>query len=190
MIYASHIMEAPSLRMILPPLRQRRVIDRNLSDFFRLGRALAFRKAIEEFCRFYNLKLPRIEWYEYLDWGKTAGKTFEDGRIHLVHPENWKRGRVYFSERKWIAMVYHEMGHFVFWSHPETKAESFTRRMLKGLGANTARSTRAGSRRAAMNRKAALRQRSARIAASGATRLKRGGRLQASVRARSNRRAA
>lgn len=190
MICPSQSWRLPSLRMILPPLRQRRAIDRNLSDFFRLGRAHAFRKAVAGFCRFYNLKLPRIEWYEYIDWGKTAGKTFEDGRIHLIHPENWKRGRVYFSERKWIAMVYHEMGHFLFWSHPETKAESFTHRMLKGLGASATRSARAGSRRAAMNRKAALRQRATRSAAYRATRSKRGRRLQAPVRGRSNRRAA
>ncbi|HEY2664529.1 MAG TPA: hypothetical protein VGI47_09330 [Candidatus Binataceae bacterium] len=178
------------MRMILPPLRQRRAIDRNLADFFRLGRALAFRKAIAEFCRFYNLKLPRIEWYEYIDWGKTAGKTFEDGRIHLIHPENWKRGRVYFSERKWIAMVYHEMGHFLFWSHPETKADSFTRRMLLGLSASPAKSARVASRRGPANRKAAPRHRDPRTAALRATRSKRARKLQAYARGRGNRRAA
>ena len=43
--------------MILPPLRQRRAIDRNLSDFFRLGRALAGKperdRAIERRMRAY-----------------------------------------------------------------------------------------------------------------------------------------
>jgi hypothetical protein len=178
------------LRMILPPLRQRRAIDRNLSDFFRLGRAVAFRKAITEFCRFYNLKLPRIEWYEYLDWGKTAGKTFEDGRIHLVHPDNWKRGRIYFSERKWIGMVYHEMGHFLFWSHPETKADTFTRRMLRGLSASPARSLRFTSRSAVSNRKATVRRREPRTVAARPARSKRGRKLQTRARGRRSRRAA
>ena len=119
--------------MIVPPIVNRREIDRNLVLFFRQHRAGAFRRAISDFCRYFNVKRPAIEWYEYLDWGKTAGKTFEDGRIHLVHPENWKRGRVYNKERMWIAMVYHEMGHYLFWTDAERKADAFAVRMVRGL---------------------------------------------------------
>ena len=90
-------------------------------------------------CRYFKLRRPRIEWFEYIDWGKTAGRTYEDGRIHLVHPENWKRGRIYFSERKWIQMIYHEMGHFLLWSDPERKADLFSRRMIIGLRVSTRR---------------------------------------------------
>jgi hypothetical protein len=122
-----------SVRMIVPPIVNRREIDRNLVLFFRQHRAGAFRRAISDFCRYYNVKRPAIEWFEYLDWGKTAGKTFEDGRIHLVHPENWKRGRVYNKERMWIAMVYHEMGHYLFWTDAERKADAFAFRMVRGL---------------------------------------------------------
>jgi len=121
------------VRMIVPPIVNRREIDRNLVLFFRQHRAAAFRRAISAFCRYYNVKLPSIEWYEYLDWGKTAGKTFEDGRIHFVHPENWKRGRIYNRERMWIAMVYHEMGHYLFWTDAERKADAFAIRMVRGL---------------------------------------------------------
>jgi len=121
------------VRMIVPPIVNRREIDRNLVLFFRQHRAGAFRRAISDFCRYFNVKRPAIEWYEYLDWGKTAGKTFEDGRIHLVHPENWKRGRVYNKERMWIAMVYHEMGHYLFWTDAERKADAFAVRMVRGL---------------------------------------------------------
>ena len=121
------------MRMILPPIVNRREIDRNLVLFFRQHRAGAFRRAISDFCRYYNVKRPAIEWFEYLDWGKTAGKTFEDGRIHLVHPENWKRGRIYNKERMWIAMVYHEMGHYLFWTDAERKADAFALRMVRGL---------------------------------------------------------
>ena len=121
------------VRMILPPIVNRREIDRNLVLFFRQHRAGAFRRAISDFCRYYNVKRPAIEWFEYLDWGKTAGKTFEDGRIHLVHPENWKRGRIYNKERMWIAMVYHEMGHYLFWTDAERKANAFAVRMVRGL---------------------------------------------------------
>ena len=121
------------MRMIVPPIVNRREIDRNLVLFFRQHRAGAFRRAISDFCRYYNVKRPAIEWFEYLDWGKTAGKTFEDGRIHLVHPENWKRGRIYNKERMWIAMVYHEMGHYLFWTDAERKADAFAVRMVRGL---------------------------------------------------------
>jgi hypothetical protein len=119
--------------MLVPPIVRRREMDRRLVRFFRDHRRAAFRRAISEFCRYYSVKPPRIDWYEYIDWGKTAGKTFEDGRIHLVHPENWKRGRVYNSERMWIETVYHELAHYLFWADAERKAEAFVQRMVRGL---------------------------------------------------------
>jgi hypothetical protein len=121
------------VRMLLPPIDRRREMDKNLVVFFRDHRLSAFRRAIADFCSFYHLRRPRIGWYEYIDWGKTAGKTFEDGRIHMVHPENWKRGRVYNSERMWVQMVYHELAHYLFWTDAESKAETFTCRMVRGL---------------------------------------------------------
>ena len=121
------------MRMIVPPVVARREIDRNLAEFFRDHRAANFNRAVSSMCRYFNVRRPRIEWFEYIDWGKTAGRTYEDGRIHLVHPENWKRGRVYFSERLWVAMIYHEMGHYLFWTDAERKAEIFSRRMITGL---------------------------------------------------------
>ena len=121
------------MRMILPPVSSRREIDRNLVRYFRDHRPADFRRALADFCRYYNVKRPPIEWFEYIDWGKTAGKTFEDGRIHLVHPEAWKRGRVYNRERMWVQMVYHEMGHYIFWTDAERKADTFASRMVRGL---------------------------------------------------------
>lgn len=121
------------MRMIVPPIVHRRGIDRNLVDFFHAHRRASFNRAISSFCRYFNVKRPRIEWFEYLDWGKTAGKTYEDGRIHLVHPENWKRGRVYNSERMWVQMIYHEMAHYLFWTDAERKADAFSRQMVRGL---------------------------------------------------------
>jgi hypothetical protein len=121
------------VRMLVPPIAQRREIDGRLAAYFRNHRPSMFRRAISDFCRFYGVKRPRIQWFEYIDWGRTAGKTFEDGRIHLVHPENWKRCRVYRSERMWVQTVYHELGHYVFWCDAERKAEAFTLRMVRGL---------------------------------------------------------
>jgi len=121
------------MKMILPPLRERRAIHRALCDFFRTHRVGYFNRAIAAICRFYNLRRPRVEWFEYIDWGKTGGKTYEDGKVHLVHPENWKRGRKYNSERQWVNMVYHEMGHYIFWADAERKADTFALRMVRGL---------------------------------------------------------
>jgi predicted SprT family Zn-dependent metalloprotease len=80
--------------------------------------------------------MPNVAWFEYIDWGKTAGETYENGNIHLVHPENWKRGRKYNSERGWINMVYHELAHYFFWADAETKADTFAVRMVRGLNGN------------------------------------------------------
>src|SRR5271167_458982 len=119
--------------MLVPSLTHRREIDRRLAEFFHQQKPTIFRRAVADFCRFYAVKAPRIEWYEYIDWGKAAGKTFEDGRIHLVHPENWQRGRIYNSERMWVQTVYHELAHYLFWTDAERKAEVFTKRMVHGL---------------------------------------------------------
>ena len=50
-----------------------------------------------------------------------------------MHPENWKRGRIYKSERMWVQTVYHELAHYVFWADAERKAQAFTVRMVRGL---------------------------------------------------------
>jgi hypothetical protein len=121
------------MRMVLPALRERRRIDKLLSSFFEGYRPSEFRRAIIALSRFYNLGTPKVAWFEYLDWGKTGGRTYDDGKIHLVHPENWKRGRKYNSQRHWINTVYHEMGHFVFWADAERKADAFAYRMVLGV---------------------------------------------------------
>jgi hypothetical protein len=124
------------MRMILPGLRDRRAVDRYLTQFFRDYRLPDFQRAIRTLARFFNLRVPRVIWFEYLDWGKTGGRTYENGKIHLVHPENWKRGRKYYSERQWIQTVYHEMGHYVLWADAERKADTFAYRFVRGISPN------------------------------------------------------
>ena len=122
--------------MLFPGIRERRLVDRQLTGFFREHRELDFCRAIVLLSRFYELPRPRVAWFEYLDWGKTAGRTYENGTIHLVHPENWKRGRKYNSERQWIHTVYHEFGHYVLWADAERKADRFAYRFVRGVSAN------------------------------------------------------
>ncbi len=121
------------MRMIIPGVRERRLIDRQLTGFFHDYREAGFRRAIAALSRFYHLRSPRVEWFEYLDWGKSAGRCYEDGMIHLVHPENWKKGRKYNSERQWILAVYHEMGHYMLWTDAERKADAFAYRFVRGV---------------------------------------------------------
>ena len=121
------------MRMIFPGVRERRSIDRELTHFFRTHAPGRFRRAIAAISRFYQLRSPQVEWFEYLDWGKSGGRTFEDGRVALVHPENWKRGRKYNSERRWIQTVYHEMGHYVLWADAERKADAFAYGFVRGV---------------------------------------------------------
>jgi hypothetical protein len=165
--------------MIVPPIANRRDIDRKLVSFFHHHRASAFQRAISAFCRYYDVRRPQIEWYEYIDWGKTAGKTFEDGRIHLVHPENWKRGRVYRSERMWIQMVYHEMGHYLFWTDAERKADAFALRMVRGL---RRMEQRVRPRRAELSRRGARKPRHVASASRRGAHLRRRSRVRAVAR--------
>jgi hypothetical protein len=167
------------VRMIVPPLALRRIIDRGLSAYFRTHKPGEFRRSVGEFCRFYGVKRPRIEWYEYIDWGKTAGKTYENGRIHLIHPENWKRGRIYKTERMWIQTFYHEMGHFLFWTDAERKADTFTRRMVHGLRRAAARNNSPRTSAAGLRPNASMRARR------GGGRRPMAGKRQASPRIRS-----
>ena len=125
------------MRMEFPPLRERRRIDKSLTSFFVAYRPADFRRAMIALSRFYSLPTPRVAWFEYLDWGKSGGRTYEDGKIHLVHPENWKRGRKYNSERRWINTVYHEVGHYIFWADAERKADLFAAAMMQRLGPTT-----------------------------------------------------
>ena len=124
------------MRMIIPGLRERRTVDGMLTAFFRSHREPPFRRAVAAMSRFYDLPVPRVDWYEWLDWGKSIGRTYENGEIHLVHPECWKRGRKYNSERQWIQAVYHEMGHYVLWSDAERKADGFAYHFVRGVSAN------------------------------------------------------
>jgi hypothetical protein len=130
------------MRMIFPGIRERRTIDRSLSDFFRDHAPTRFTRAVAAISRFYQLRAPRVEWFEYLDWGKSGGRTFENGKILLVHPENWKRNRKYNTERRWIQTVYHEMGHYVLWADAERKADLFAYAFVRGVSPGAAPAAR------------------------------------------------
>jgi predicted SprT family Zn-dependent metalloprotease len=125
------------MKMMLPAASDRRLVDRSLVAFFRGYGMADFNRAVATLARFYHLPRPKVEWFEYLDWGTTGGRTYQNGKIHLVHPENWKNGRKYNSERRWIQTVYHEMAHYLFWADAEKKADTFAYRMVRGTQNHT-----------------------------------------------------
>jgi hypothetical protein len=174
--------------MIVPPASTRREVDRNLVKFFRTHRPGSFRRAVATLCRFYNVRAPKIRWYEYIDWGKTAGKTHENGRIDLVHPEAWKRGRVYKSERKWVQMIYHEMAHYLFWTDAERKADLFSRRMVTGIRPLAVRGRQRTIRRGFASARRALNRAGARPRRAGPLARRRRGRAASARRASARRR--
>src|SRR6266852_1114993 len=121
------------MRMMLPACRDRRTVDRLLTRFFHGYRLGDFRRAIGRVARFYGLRPRLVPWLENLEWCRTAGRHYEKGAIDLVHPENWKNGRKYNSERQWVHTVYHEMGHYVLWADAERKADGFAYQFVRGV---------------------------------------------------------
>jgi hypothetical protein len=121
------------MRIAIPPIRQRKSIQKNLEVYFDTHKLPYFNRAIKAICKYYKLPTPVVEWYEYLRWGTVIGLTHENGKIHLVHPENWKKGRKYNTMEQWINAVYHELGHYILWTDPERKADKFAEYMSKGV---------------------------------------------------------
>jgi hypothetical protein len=123
---------------MLPTLRYRRQIHKYLSAFFESHQPADFNRAVSSMCRFFKLKRPKVEWFEYLDWGRAAGNTYSDGKIFIwFTPENWKKGRKYNSEAPVASTPsITRMGHYVFLADAERKAGHICFRMAKGVNGN------------------------------------------------------
>jgi predicted SprT family Zn-dependent metalloprotease len=96
-----------------------------------------FNRALGALCRFYQLPRPRVVWFERLADPRRGGECFENGTIHLTHPENWKKNRKYNSREQWVQLVLHELGHHAMWSetrrlNAEHRADRFAATILKG----------------------------------------------------------
>lgn len=117
----------------LPSFEILRKVDKALSDFFENYQFEDYESAEAAFFEWYGCLRPRTEFYEYLNGGRNGGETYEDGKIYLQHPENWKRSRNTTSKRRWIRTVVHEWGHYLLWSHAEEKAERYERAYASAL---------------------------------------------------------
>lgn len=116
------------MRKLVPPLDVRRRVHRHLVEHYTNVDKRGIHKAITILCRFYRVRRPKcIEWYEYIDNGTTLGRIYEDGKIAMVHPENWK-----LSPREWLKTIYHEFDHYLHWHEMEKKADEYAEHMLRG----------------------------------------------------------
>lgn len=130
------------MKVLRPPAYLRSAIVEGLKVFFDTEHEPEFKRAIGKLCRFYHLPMPRVTWFERL--GHSNGDTYhgfckDNGHVQLIHPTFWKRKRKYKSQRYWIAVVLHEMGHFALWANngkltAEHKADRFRDAILKGAG--------------------------------------------------------
>lgn len=115
--------------LLLPPKKSCQKIDENLRQFFVLHKISYFNRALKILCRFYEVKDPQIEWYEYIDYGKTWGKTWSDGKIHLIHPKEWADKKR--SVADWCTTFYHEIYHYLTFVDEENKADKFSALFLE-----------------------------------------------------------
>jgi len=115
--------------MTLPPRKLRDQVIRLLRAFFTTHKKKDFNEAIRLLSRYYEIRRPHVEWFEYIDNNRIIGRTHENGLVHLVHPENWKRNKKYNTEDQWVNAVLHEFGHVLYYSDCERKADLFAERM-------------------------------------------------------------
>jgi len=122
------------MRMLIPPKRLRKRVSDQLDAFFETHDERLFKSAMRLLCEFYKTKQPKIEWFERIDHGRTLGKTFEDGIVYLMHPEDFARNRKYNTAAQYRNAVLHEFAHVLMWTDAETKANEYAKRFEKDLG--------------------------------------------------------
>lgn len=115
------------MRHHLPNKKIRQKVVSRLKRFYEKQSEEDFRSAIGIICDFYHINHPSVDWYEYLERGRTWGLTYEDGVIHLICPTKWKD-----SKKSWVLTVLHEMHHYLFWVNKEDKADDFAAKFMAG----------------------------------------------------------
>ena len=122
------------MKLLTPSIKDCRYIHRKLKQFYKENEYVdeedpldtkEFDRAINRFCEFYNISLPKIEWYVKIDDENTLGLCHEDGTIWFLTPFTH-----IYGEYDWIDTVYHELAHYIMWANAEQKAEAFANRMM------------------------------------------------------------
>lgn len=121
------------MKLLTPPIKDCRYIHRKLKQFYKENDNIGhhhpddkeFKRAIKRFCEFYNVPIPKIEWYVKIDGGEVLGRCHDNGVIELLTPTTHQYGI-----DSWLNTAYHELGHYVLWADAETKAVAFAKRMM------------------------------------------------------------
>ena len=125
------------MKLLTPSIKDCRYIHRKLKQFYRESletdgdttpNLTEFNRALERFCDFFHIQIPKIVWYKNLNHGsqQTWGLCSPEGQVSLITPSNFDGG-----EYPWLDTVYHELGHYVLWSEAEKKAKIFANRMME-----------------------------------------------------------
>jgi predicted SprT family Zn-dependent metalloprotease len=123
------------MRMLYPGLKTRREVRLRLARYFKTEDERHFTYAITKLAEYYEVPVPKIEWFLRFDNPTHAGLTCENGTIQLLDPSSWKKNRKYNSQREWITVALHEFGHYLLWADSkgfsrEDKADLFAKNMM------------------------------------------------------------
>lgn len=118
------------MKHLFPAVQVKRKVKHRLYEYFDGEEIDIFNAAINMFCEFYEILPPTVAWYIKLDDPKVAGLTYSTGKIELFSPAAWKKNKKYFSKRRWVEVVFHELYHFLYWVDDEKKADEFAKGMM------------------------------------------------------------
>jgi len=124
--------EHKQMKMALPTKKDVQYIKRKLKIWYEANKnhefdpreeKKEFNRALSRVCRFFNVPLPKVQFYEKLP--NALGMCTQDGQIQLLTPFH-HRG----SFRSYARTFFHEFGHFIYYANAEKKANEFEKRML------------------------------------------------------------
>lgn len=126
------------MKIALPTRKDCKYIRGKLKQFYMvncnhkntpLNDKVEFERGLTRLFRFYQLPIPKIDWYLNLGnsigtENKILGQCTLEGTLMLltphVHPSNFEG---------WLDTLYHEIGHYVLWVDCEKKAREFASKM-------------------------------------------------------------
>jgi hypothetical protein len=120
------VSEGEEMKMVLPSIITCRRIYKLLSMYYAdESNRTPFDHAMIILSGFYNIKKPTVRFRRSFGKQKCIGLCSDKGFIEILYPSAYG-GNV----QAWIAIVYHEFGHYYFYSNAEDKANEFEKRML------------------------------------------------------------
>lgn len=111
------------MRMHLPNKTIRNKVLAFLEEAFEDDDLDEAREAAQQIANYYQMPEIRVFFRRKFKKRTLAGLCWEDGKIELLHPIEWKKESR--TREEWISVALHEFGHAVLWAHREAKADIF-----------------------------------------------------------------